>query len=104
MPKLRVPREKIPWFPTIDAEACIGDREWYDFCKNGVFAWDEEEDRPRVVNPYQCVLGCDACAQICPANAISFPTLDELREAMQRAAAEGQAAGTRAEAGAPATR
>ena len=96
MPKLRVPREKIPWFPTIDYDTCIGDQECYNFCKNDVFRWDEAEDRPRVVNPYKCVLGCNACAQICLSDAISFPALDQLREATQRAAAEAED-GTRSE-------
>ena len=37
MADLKVPREKIPWFPTINYDACIHDRECIDFCKNDVF-------------------------------------------------------------------
>ena len=91
MPRSKVPREKIPWYPTVDREACIGDQECYNFCKNDVFRWDEAEDRPSVVNPYRCVVGCSACAQLCPTGAIHFPTLEELREAMRRAAGESPA-------------
>lgn len=79
-----IPREKIPWFPRIDESACIGDKECINFCKNQVFEWDEMNNLPIVKNPFNCVLGCSACAQICPANAIIFPTLHELRETIRR--------------------
>lgn len=41
MPTLKVPREKIPWFPTISYGACIHDQECINFCKNNVFDWDQ---------------------------------------------------------------
>ena len=69
-----VPRDKIPWFPKIDFDACIGDQECVNFCKNDVFVWDELKNRPEVIRPLNCVVGCDACSQICPAEAISFPS------------------------------
>ena len=47
MQQHQLPREKIPWFPTIAYDACIGDRECLDFCKNGVFSWDEPRGAPR---------------------------------------------------------
>ncbi|MDZ7262119.1 MAG: ferredoxin family protein, partial [candidate division KSB1 bacterium] len=75
MPIPQIPREKVPWYPTIDTEMCVGDQECMEFCKNEVFEWDEENSHPNVKNPYNCVVGCSACAQICPANAISFPTM-----------------------------
>ena len=78
-----VPRERIPWFPRIDFQACIGDQECVKFCKNGVFLWDELKNRPEVICPLNCVVGCDACSQICPAEAISFPSKDELRQTMR---------------------
>ena len=58
----RVPRGKIPWFPKIDLDACIGDKECVNFCKNDVFVWDELKDRPEVIRPLNCVVGCDACS------------------------------------------
>ncbi len=48
-----VPREKITWFPTIDYDACLGDRLCYDFCHNDVFVWDEENQHPIVQNPIE---------------------------------------------------
>ena len=81
-----VPRDKIPWFPKIDFDACIGDQECVNFCKNDVFKWDEVGGRPIVANPYKCVLGCDACMQICPVEAITFPSQQDLRQMIRQAA------------------
>jgi NAD-dependent dihydropyrimidine dehydrogenase PreA subunit len=78
-----VPREKVPWFPTVDLDACIGDQECLKFCKNDVFVWDELNSRPVVGRPSNCVLGCSACAEICPAEAISFPSKEELRRVLR---------------------
>jgi len=80
-----IDRTKIDWFPTIDDEKCIGCGECFHFCKNGVFAWDEANNRPRVVHPYQCVLGCSACANLCAQGAIRFPTKQELRDMIAKA-------------------
>lgn len=89
--KPEVARGQIDWSPRIDYDACLGDHTCFDFCKNDVFSWDEENSRPIVANPNNCVLGCDSCAQICPAEAISFPSKDELRATLKRMRAEIQA-------------
>jgi NAD-dependent dihydropyrimidine dehydrogenase PreA subunit len=86
MPMSEAPREKIAWFPTVNNEVCIGDQECFNFCKSDVFKWDEAEARPIVANPYKCVLGCDACMQICPVEAITFPSRQELRQMIRQAA------------------
>ena len=78
-----IPRDRISWFPKIDFEACIGDQECVNFFKNDVFAWDELKNRPDVIRPFNCVVGCDACSQICPAEAIIFPSREELRRTMR---------------------
>jgi NAD-dependent dihydropyrimidine dehydrogenase PreA subunit len=88
MPESKVPREKIPWFPTINNDVCIGDKECFNFCKNDVFTWDEDNGHPIVANPYHCVLGCNACMQICPVEAITFPSQQELKQMMREAAQE----------------
>lgn len=72
-----IPREEIPWFPTIDTEKCIGCRECITICKNGVLAFDEPSQKSTVVNPYNCVVECRTCARLCPADAISFPDVNE---------------------------
>ncbi len=86
-----LPREKIAWFPTVDYEVCTGDQECFNFCKNNVFTWDEENQHPIVANPYNCVVGCQACINVCPVQAISFPSNDELRASIIRLRKEMQA-------------
>lgn len=79
-----LPREKIPWFPTVDYEKCIGCKECYNFCKNGVYEWDESKNKPVVKNPYNCVVGCSACGKLCNGEAIKFPGKKELMEAVEK--------------------
>ena len=86
MPEPKAPREKIPWFPTINNDVCIGDKECFNFCKNDVFTWDEVNEHPIVANTYHCVLGCNACMQICPVEAITFPSQQELKRMILKAA------------------
>lgn len=86
-----LPRERIPWFPTVDTERCVGDQVCVEFCKNDVYRWDEEHAHPIVANPYHCVLGCNACMELCPVQAISFPAPQELREMIRRLRTEPRA-------------
>jgi len=79
-----IPREKIPWYPTVQTDICTADQECINFCKNDVFEWDEENGHPIVKNPFNCVVGCSACAEICPAEAITFPTMDEMRAVVRK--------------------
>lgn len=87
-----IPREKVSWHPIINYDACIGDQECFRFCKNDVFVWDAEHKQPIVQNPLNCVVGCDSCAQICPVEAITFPSKNELRDTLRRIRAERQKA------------
>ena len=90
MPASAIPREKIPWFPKVDLEICTGDQECFKFCKNDVFAWDEENGHPIVKNPYNCVVGCQACIHVCPVGALEFPSQEELRATIRRLRREMQ--------------
>jgi NAD-dependent dihydropyrimidine dehydrogenase PreA subunit len=86
-----IPREEIPWFPTIDQEKCISCRECITICKNGVLAFDEETQKSKVVNPYNCVVECRTCARLCPVEAISFPVANEFSEFIkEKLATKGQ--------------
>lgn len=69
-----IPREKIPWFPTIDEEKCIGCKLCFVSCGRNVFDFDFKKNKPLVENPYHCLVGCSTCATVCPAGAISFPS------------------------------
>lgn len=85
-----IPREQIPWFPTIDADLCTSCGACMKFCSNGVFT--VEEDRITVSNPYNCVVGCSACESTCPVGAISFPSQSELVSTLRELRAQRDAA------------
>jgi len=68
-----IPREEIPWYPTIDPDLCTGCRTCIDFCRNDVLEFDETAGKSRVKSPYNCVVECSTCAKLCPEGAIRFP-------------------------------
>ena len=69
-----IPRDEIPWTPTVDAEACIGCQLCYITCGRAVY---EIEDAVAIaVDPMNCAVGCSTCANVCPTGAITFPTMD----------------------------
>ncbi len=64
-----------PWFPTIyldKCDRCNGTYKCVNFCPHEVL--EVKEDKISVVNPLECIYGCSACADLCPKNAISFPS------------------------------
>ena len=67
-----VPREEVPWFPTIKEDLCDGCKICFDFCPHGVFEWDNSRNLPIVKYPYNCIIGCSACAYLCPTGAITI--------------------------------
>jgi NAD-dependent dihydropyrimidine dehydrogenase PreA subunit len=69
-----IAREEIPWLPTVDAEACIGCQLCYVTCGRGVY--EMHEGVAVATEPMECAVGCSTCGNICPTNAISFPTLE----------------------------
>ena len=83
-PYLGIPREMIPWEPTIDSEKCIGCGECLNACPNGVFIMNEEEVKAKVAVPDNCVVLCDKCAAFCDSEAISFPDKEETKKLVIR--------------------
>ena len=75
------PREKIDWYPRVDYEKCVKCGMCMN-CGKKVFKWSEKG--PIVVRPYECVVGCTTCANLCPGNAINFPDVKHLREIYKR--------------------
>lgn len=78
MPKDRtwhgIPREEIPWYPTVDAATCIGCTLCYVTC--GRLVYEMVENKAVAARPYDCMVGCSTCATVCPVEAISFPDRD----------------------------
>jgi NAD-dependent dihydropyrimidine dehydrogenase PreA subunit len=72
------PREQVPWYPSIDRERCDGCRGCLAFCEYGVYAWEEVSQKAIVVDPFNCVVGCDSCAKVCKRGAIRFPPREML--------------------------
>jgi NAD-dependent dihydropyrimidine dehydrogenase PreA subunit len=68
-----VPRKGIPWFPTVDYDACIGCDLCYLTCGRDVFERDDVNRVQKVERPYNCMVGCSTCQTVCPVEAISFP-------------------------------
>lgn len=75
-----IPREEIPWYPTIDEDKCIGCKLCYVTCGRNVFSFDSERNKAVVYKPYNCMVGCSTCATVCPTGAILFPS----REIVQK--------------------
>ena len=73
-----VPRDQIPWAPTIDYSKCDFCMECDKFCPHGVFERREgEEKRLIVAHPNNCVVFCRACSKTCGPDALSFPEKTE---------------------------
>ena len=73
-----VPRDRIPWAPTIDYAKCNFCMECDKFCPHGVFQRQDGETKLVVANPHHCVVFCRACAKTCGPDALSFPSKPEV--------------------------
>lgn len=69
-----IPRKEIPWFPTVDDDACIGCTLCFLSCGRNVY--EMQENKSVAVKPYNCMVGCSTCSMVCPTQAISFPNRD----------------------------
>jgi len=67
-----VDRELIQWNPVIDESKCIGCGMCVTSCSRGVYKYDYENKKSKVVNPTSCTVACITCANLCPVGAISF--------------------------------
>jgi NAD-dependent dihydropyrimidine dehydrogenase PreA subunit len=66
-----IARETIPWFPTVNPNKCIGCELCFVTCGRGVYEVRDHKAHPD--RPYDCMVGCTTCANICPTQAITFP-------------------------------
>jgi NAD-dependent dihydropyrimidine dehydrogenase PreA subunit len=77
-----IPRDKIPWQPTINYEKCVTCGKCVEFCTLGTYEFEESNEKkiPVVKNPNNCVVLCSGCDSICPAGAIKHPAKKQARE------------------------
>jgi NAD-dependent dihydropyrimidine dehydrogenase PreA subunit len=77
-----IPRDKIPWQPTIDYEKCTGCGNSVEYCTLGTYAFEDKNSKPKPVvkNPNNCVVLCSGCDSICPAHAITHPSKKQTQE------------------------
>lgn len=71
------PREKIKWYPTIDKNKCIKCGMCMN-CGKNVYSWTKAG--PKVTNPFNCVVGCSTCSNLCEGNAITFPDIENVKK------------------------
>ena len=83
-----VPREMIDWFPRIDAKKCTGCGVCVEFCTHRVYSFNEKSNQAEVTSPYECLVGCSNCTGQCRVEAITFPTMEECKEMIDKARAE----------------
>ena len=88
MSKIRSRRERLPWFPTLHNRGCLRDLECLNFCPAEVFDWDRATGKPIVAHPFDCIPGCNICAENCKARCISLPGKREVAAALKRIRAE----------------
>jgi ferredoxin len=79
-----ISRRKIDWHPVIDKSKCIGCGLCVTTCGRSVYRYDYKNMKSKVVNPYNCLVGCQTCANLCPVGAISFVEGETTREKVQR--------------------
>ena len=81
-----LPRNEIDWFPRIDQERCKPDEcnfQCVKYCPFGVFG-KVGDGVVKVVKPYECNVGDESCSFVCPFDAISFPTREELKQMLRK--------------------
>jgi NAD-dependent dihydropyrimidine dehydrogenase PreA subunit len=71
-----IPREEIPWVPSVDEDACIGCQLCYITCGRSVY--EMRDGVADAVDPMNCVVGCSTCGNICPTGAITFPPMESI--------------------------
>jgi NAD-dependent dihydropyrimidine dehydrogenase PreA subunit len=80
---LGIPRQLIPWYPTIDASLCVGCKECMSFCRDTVYAFDEAANQVYVQNPWHCQVYCQSCTHACSHDAITFRDRREVKAAIR---------------------
>jgi formate hydrogenlyase subunit 6/NADH:ubiquinone oxidoreductase subunit I len=67
-----IDRNTIDWYPVIDESKCVGCGLCATTCGRKVYGFDYKKNKSKVVNPNNCMVACQTCANLCPVGAISF--------------------------------
>jgi ferredoxin len=80
-----IPRMKIPWDPKIDYTKCTTCGKCVDFCHTIAYRFETQDGKKKtVVNPNKCIVFCRGCEEICPAGAITHPSLKETQKSIKK--------------------
>jgi NAD-dependent dihydropyrimidine dehydrogenase PreA subunit len=79
-----IARDQINWHPTVIAERCVGCGLCVTSCGKNVYSFDYEANKPVVVSPQMCMVGCTTCATICTQDAIEFPSTGYIRHVIKK--------------------
>jgi NAD-dependent dihydropyrimidine dehydrogenase PreA subunit len=79
-----IPRNEIIWNPTIDYQKCTTCKKCVEFCKRGVFAYQENPKKAIVKNPTSCKVYCKNCQKQCPNAAITHPSEEETKKYIEQ--------------------
>lgn len=84
-------RDEISWHPTVIKERCTGCGLCVTSCGKNVYAFDYEANKPVVVAPTMCMVGCTTCATICTRDAIEFSSTGYIRQLIRERKVQRQA-------------
>jgi NAD-dependent dihydropyrimidine dehydrogenase PreA subunit len=73
-------RTKIEWYPTIDYNKCATCGICFVTCGRRVFDFDKKSGKVVVAHPYNCMVACQTCANLCPTGALKFPSPEYIKE------------------------
>ncbi len=79
-----VDRDKIDWHPMMNEEKCSGCGLCVTTCGRGVYKFDYDSKKAKIVNPNSCMVACQTCSNLCPTKAIFFAKGDKTREKVQK--------------------
>jgi hypothetical protein len=87
-----IDRKLINWGPKIDVNKCVGCGMCVVQCseRRNVFGYDEERRKAVVLVPENCMVGCNNCQIACLWDAITFPSILEVRELAKKLVASGR--------------
>jgi len=86
-----IDRKLINWGPKIDVNKCVGCGMCVVQCseRRNVFGYDEERRKAVVLVPENCMVGCNNCQIACLWDAITFPSISEVRGLLRNSLLQG---------------